>query len=109
MTKEYIVLHLGTGTYFGLDDGVILIDTDTMTEDQKWEMAECGEVPDGVGGEDLVSLLPWKIVEHLYAEPSEFQANFPQTEDEARECRHGNLYWFGHECGLCEDEGYDGE
>jgi hypothetical protein len=26
---------------------------------------------------------------------------YPQTEDEARTCKHGNRIWFGHECGLC--------
>lgn len=28
--------------------------------------------------------------------------NYPRTEAEARTCVHGNRYWFGHECGLCE-------
>ena len=26
---------------------------------------------------------------------------YPQTEDEAIVCKHGNRVWFGHECGLC--------
>jgi len=29
---------------------------------------------------------------------------YPQTPEEARVCEHGNTYWFGHECGLCDDE-----
>jgi hypothetical protein len=28
-----IVYHLGTGTYFGLDDDVVIIDTDDVNED----------------------------------------------------------------------------
>lgn len=31
-----------------------------------------------------------------------FVEPYPQTEDEARECPHGNRVWFGHECGLCD-------
>lgn len=27
-----IIYHMGTGTYFGLDDDVYIIDTDDMTE-----------------------------------------------------------------------------
>jgi hypothetical protein len=33
---------------------------------------------------------------------------YPQTEEEARTCKHGNRVWFGHECGLCMD-GIDDE
>lgn len=61
-----MVLHMGTGTYFDLDDGVILIDTDTLTTEQKWEWSESGEVPDGVGGEDLLSLLPLRYFDAIY-------------------------------------------
>lgn len=32
-------------------------------------------------------------------------SNFPQTEDEAIRCIHGNLVWFGHECGRCDAAG----
>jgi hypothetical protein len=28
---------------------------------------------------------------------------YPQNEKEAHWCHHGNQYWFGHECGLCEE------
>lgn len=31
---------------------------------------------------------------------------FPQTEDEARVCVHGNRVWFGNECGLCDAAGH---
>lgn len=30
--------------------------------------------------------------------------SIPQTEDEARECIHHVLVWFGHECGTCMDQ-----
>lgn len=30
---------------------------------------------------------------------------FPQTEAEFLVCQHGNRVWFGHECGLCEEQG----
>lgn len=30
---------------------------------------------------------------------------YPQTEDQKRECEHGNWCWFGHECGECERTG----
>ena len=37
----------------------------------------------------------------------------PRTETEAITCPHGNRVWFGHECGLCEDDydryGYGGD
>lgn len=29
---------------------------------------------------------------------------YPQTPEEAVTCHHNNKVWFGHECGLCEDE-----
>jgi len=35
-----------------------------------------------------------------------FTMTFPRTEDDARECVHANMVWFGHECGICEAEGY---
>lgn len=35
-----------------------------------------------------------------------FMLTFPTSEDDARECAHANMVWFGHECGLCESEGY---
>lgn len=31
--------------------------------------------------------------------------DFPQTEEDARTCVHGNRVWFGHECGKCEIAG----
>src|SRR5262245_28955722 len=34
-------------------------------------------------------------------------ATFPQTQETARECVHGNQVWFGHECGECEAKGYE--
>lgn len=30
--------------------------------------------------------------------------DFPQTPEDARECVHGNMVWFGSECGECGDE-----
>jgi hypothetical protein len=30
-----------------------------------------------------------------------FTMTFPRTEDDARECIHAHMVWFGHECGLC--------
>jgi len=38
MTK--IIYHMGTGTYFGLDDDVFVIDTDEVTEDIDAELME---------------------------------------------------------------------
>ena len=35
-----------------------------------------------------------------------FSMTFPRSEDDARECVHDNRVWFGHECGICESEGY---
>jgi len=35
-----------------------------------------------------------------------FTMTFPRHEDDARECIHANMVWFGHECGICESEGY---
>lgn len=32
--------------------------------------------------------------------------HFPQTEEEARTCIHGNKVWFEHECGICDGEGH---
>jgi hypothetical protein len=35
-----IIYHLGTGTYFGLDDDVVVIDTEEVTEDIDAELME---------------------------------------------------------------------
>jgi hypothetical protein len=35
-----IIYHIGTGTYFGLDDDVVVIDTDEVTEDIDAELME---------------------------------------------------------------------
>ena len=35
-----IIYHMGTGTYFGLDDDVYVIDTDDMTEPLTDEMMD---------------------------------------------------------------------
>jgi len=35
-----------------------------------------------------------------------FTMTFPRSEDDARECIHANMVWFGHECGECEAVGY---
>jgi len=35
-----------------------------------------------------------------------FTMTFPRHEDDARECQHSNLVWFGNECGDCEVHGY---
>lgn len=35
-----IIYHLGTGTYFGLDDDVVVIDTDEVTEDIDAELMD---------------------------------------------------------------------
>lgn len=35
-----IIYHMGTGTYFGLDDDVFVIDTDEVTEDIDAELME---------------------------------------------------------------------
>ena len=35
-----IIYHIGTGTYFGLDDDVVVIDTDEVTEDIDADLME---------------------------------------------------------------------
>jgi hypothetical protein len=35
-----IIYHLGTGTYFGLDDNAVVIDTDEVTENIDAELME---------------------------------------------------------------------
>jgi hypothetical protein len=30
---------------------------------------------------------------------------FPRCEEDARECAHANMVWFGHECGECQKTG----
>lgn len=35
-----IIYHLGTDTYFGLDDDVFVIDTEEVTEDIDWDVME---------------------------------------------------------------------
>jgi hypothetical protein len=35
-----IIYHMGTGTYFGLDDDVVVIDTDEVTEDIDAELMD---------------------------------------------------------------------
>ena len=35
-----------------------------------------------------------------------FTMTFPRHPDDARECQHSNLVWFGNECGDCEVHGY---
>lgn len=35
-----IIYHLGTGTYFGLDDDVVVIDTEEVTEDIDAELMD---------------------------------------------------------------------
>jgi hypothetical protein len=35
-----IIYHLGTGTYFGLDDDVVVIDTEEVTEDIDADLME---------------------------------------------------------------------
>ena len=35
-----IIYHMGTGTYFGLDDDVVVIDTEEVTEDIDAELME---------------------------------------------------------------------
>lgn len=80
-----MVYHAGTGTYFGLDDGVLLIDTDTLTDEQRWELSESGEMPDNVHGEDLLGLLPMRILDAVY--PSEFCPVCGQP-DNCGDCDH---------------------
>ena len=35
-----------------------------------------------------------------------FMMTFPRAEEDARECIHANMVWYGHECGECEKSGY---
>jgi hypothetical protein len=35
-----IIYHLGTGTYFGLDDDVVVIDTDELADDTDHELMD---------------------------------------------------------------------
>lgn len=35
-----IIYHMGTGTYFGLDDDVVVIDTEEVTEDIDADLME---------------------------------------------------------------------
>jgi len=35
-----------------------------------------------------------------------FTMTFPRTPEDARECVHDVLVWFGNECGECESRGY---
>lgn len=121
-----MIYHAGTGTYFGLDDGVLLIDTDTLTDEQRWEMSESGEMSDTANGVMLGDIIDWPQFERM-SEPQPDYSDYPQNEDEAKTCRHGNLYWFGNvservgqaaynalwrrypECGICNEEGLDNE
>lgn len=51
---------------------------------------------------DITAPLGPEEIAFLLAARTMFEPAFPQTEDEARICSHGNRVWFGHECGLCE-------
>jgi hypothetical protein len=35
-----IIYHLGTNTYFGLDDDVLVIDTEEVSEDIDWDVMD---------------------------------------------------------------------
>jgi hypothetical protein len=67
------------------------------------------DLPEGVSfrDRDWISARDAITFLHLDAfidfEAGQTDPDFPQTEEEAVECPHGNRVWFGHECGLCED------
>jgi hypothetical protein len=66
----------------------------------RWEN---GNLAEAVGYANAVANEYREVEPEPEPEP---EPNFPQSEEEARECIHGNQVWFGNECGICDGEGY---